>query len=296
MVSVELHCTGLESTTISEEIIARVTKTTVSSLNITDSFLPAISQSAFDGFQGVGSIHITSSHVSQIENATFEEFDSLTSLNLSDNFLRDFNVDAFPAKNALLSLDLSNNVLRDFSNFNVSRFPRISVLNLENNLLDRLPLSILDKLQVENEFFLLVDNNPWNCEHEDWVDYLNENMTKAFCGNTKTYIPKLRIERQQNEATQTNESQAEDEFKPDRGNKPNCAKCSFYFCILWLVGGVWLGIIVGNVGKIKNLLCGRGRSQRSSNAAVQCDHCQMEFRHLHPPSPASSRKNVGEKS
>uniref|UniRef100_A0AAR5Q461 LRRCT domain-containing protein n=1 Tax=Dendroctonus ponderosae TaxID=77166 RepID=A0AAR5Q461_DENPD len=200
-----------------------------------------------------------------LQDDAFSGLPLLQDVDLSDNLLCSFNSRPFPLENSLKTLNLANNLLEDLSRFDIARFPKLHILNLTNNLLQFLPADILQTLQLPNKFHLLADNNPWNCSHPDWSELLVGKLLLAFCTNqTFDYAP-------QREHLQESLDGAAPACEP-----PNCYKCSFNFCLLWLFCGVWIGIIVGNLPKLRTLLCVKPTAY--ADGTTQCDYSVVDQR------------------
>ncbi|KAL1502058.1 hypothetical protein ABEB36_007261 [Hypothenemus hampei] len=264
MFSFEISCTGLNATQLSsKDLKATIYKQDISSLNITQSHIPIIFQGMFQNFENVQSLYVTSSGVSSVEDNAFALLSSsLQYLSLNNNNLTTLNLcQTISMYDQLKVLNLSFNRLKDLSSFNISCFPKLEILNVRDNLLTHLPKDILEFLQEDNDFYIIVDNNPWNCSHSDWSEYMNEKLIDSFCTN-KTYIPYH---------IPYNSNIVPEELK---SFSDNCYKCSFYYCLFWMGGGVWIGIIIGNISIIKKLLC-RKRVEYNDEY-TQCERSLVE--------------------
>ncbi|XP_066144418.1 SLIT and NTRK-like protein 2 isoform X2 [Euwallacea fornicatus] len=285
MNNLELNCSGVSQEDISGETLAIVNKPDINTLEITNSDIAMISATTFEGFSTLQNLYITGSNIFQIGEGSFTNMTSLQFLNLSYNALTkvDFQL-IFPGA-VLKYLNLSNNLLQDLSNFNSTYFSKLQLLDLSNNQLDHLPVEVLTKLSTVHKFYVVIDSNPWNCSHPVWSEYLNPILLNSFCAvpmtettqkvttttrseptpeTTKKMTPTFQPLQESGQLTQTfeNETASTNETYGEESRCPavNCYKCSFYFCLLWMLVGIWIGIILGNVGKIHHLICDKGPS------------------------------------
>lgn len=267
MKSLAVSCLGLKYTDLIGNTTAIINKSDMSSLDITEGNIPNISSVLLHDFTSIQTLYITNSRVSTIESDAFLELTSrFQELSLSGNALTNFSFEGLSSLNSLKFIDLSSNLLEYLSDFNASYFPNLQKLNVSNNFLRYLPIDILNRLKEVEKFYVLIDNNPWDCTDPNWSEHLTDEMVKAFCNeNVFDYTPTSllddpeseteasiieNIETFDNHTTLKNDTLNED-------SSPNCYKCSFYFCLLWLGVGIWIGIILGNIGKIKKLLCNK---------------------------------------
>lgn len=251
MQSFDVTCTGINADQLPKDISVTLNQTDIVSFNITKGIIPTISPTTFKNFINLQSLYITDSKVSNLEDNAFSHALDLQDLSLNNNVLTGFNSRSLSPENRLRTLDLSNNRLNDFADFNISYFPKLNALNLASNLLTHLPVDLVQMLKEQNEFYLVADNNPWNCSHPNWSEYLTDQLVNAFCTN-KTFGQEIDGRMIENGLDARSEPTDENDCK-----KADCTKYSFYYCLLWSFCGIWIGIIVGNIGKIKNLICGR---------------------------------------
>ncbi|CAH1130087.1 unnamed protein product [Ceutorhynchus assimilis] len=260
MNSFEVTCTGLRDTHLLQPILTILNKTDVTSVNITNGNIKIITQEMLKEFINLQSLYITYCRIEYFDQEAFVYNPDLQELSLNNNALRGFNL---KPQESLKRLDLSYNKLKDISGFKISDFPRLNVLNLENNLLTHLPDSLLEKLKEENSFYLLATNNNWNCSRPEWSEILNPRLINAFCSIDNQF-----------EAFEENSVVKENTTKNETYEKPNCLKCSFVSCIWWSLGGIWFGVILGNVPKIHSLLFKPPKMYE--NASVQCGRCMHQ--------------------
>lgn len=161
--------------------------------------------------------------------------------------------------NTFIWLDLSNNSLTDMTGFNLDAIPSLTTLNVSDNALEYLPRDFVDKLEETNDFYVIIDNNPWNCSHPEWKDYLSTQLTQAFCSN----ISSLSDSYKSSEVSKQNTNITTD-------LSSNCAVLMLKNrCAFWIFGALWVGIILGNISKLKQLLfC--PKSQTLKDKATQC--------------------------
>ncbi|XP_066255783.1 SLIT and NTRK-like protein 2 isoform X2 [Euwallacea similis] len=299
MKTLQLNCSGVSQEDISGETLAIVNKPDIDLLNITNSHIAVISATTFEGFSALQSIYVTGSNISQIDEGSFTHITGLQYLDLSNNALTkvDFQL-ALPGA-ALKYLNLSNNLLQDISNFNSTYFSKLQLLDLSNNQLSHLPMEVLKKLDMVNDFVIIIDNNPWDCSHPVWSENLNSILLYVFCAvpitetipkETTTTRRETMTEATQKKTTTLQPLQDRDQFVQAFDNKTasinethgeksdyllvNCYKCSFYFCLLWMFVGIWIGIILGNVGKIHHLICHNRSSYEDKY--TQCEYSLVE--------------------
>lgn len=168
---------------------------------------------------------------------------------VNNNNLSTFNLNRFNSS-TLVWLDISNNSLTNLSDFNVNAIPSLLVFNISYNLLEYLPLDILDKLRFANKFYVIVDNNPWNCSRSEWKQYLTADLTMAFCYDLTTM-------------SDSYEASEEVDLAPKQFVNSSSTSCGTHctegkfkeYCSFWIFGAVWLGIILGNVRTLKRLIC-----------------------------------------
>lgn len=280
-----VSCFGLNYTDLIGNTTAVINKSDMSSLKITEGNIPNITPALLHDFTSIQILHITNSRVSTIESDAFLELTSqCQDLSLRGNALTNFTFENFSPVNKLKIIDLSSNLLEDLSEFNASYFPDLQVFNVSNNLLKYLPIGILNRLNEVEKFYVLIDNNPWDCTDPNWSEHLTDDLIKAFCNeNVFDYTPIGLADDQENETepsieniieTFENHTTLKNDTLNEDNNSPNCYKCSFYFCLLWLGGGIWFGIILGNIVKIKRLLCNKTPSY--IDKCTQCEYSLVE--------------------
>lgn len=151
---------------------------------------------------------------------------------------------------SLAWLDISNNSLKSLTDFNVKAIPTLLVLNISYNSLEYLPIDIVDKLRFENKFYVIVDNNPWNCSHPEWKQYLTDELTMAFCSDLAT------IKIDSYEASDEVDVQQKKFVNSSTSGITRCIEGKFKeYCPFWIFGAVWVGVILGNVRTLKRLIC-----------------------------------------
>lgn len=231
-----------------------------------NSSVSVVKSDMFVNFPNIQILRLRNASVRVIEEGAFRELLSLKKVYLTDNYLEELNSNVFAPNNSILILDLSHNLLSNLDNFEMDNFPLLKILNISHNRMEYLPENILSKVTEPNNFYLVVDNNPWNCLHPNWVLHLMEILVEAFCTN-KTYDPtemdikvaKLtNVEYKNNTQTKTDPEQ--DNFY--------CLSYSLKSCLLWAFGAVWIGIILGNMCTLKRMLFTPPRRYEDKN--TQC--------------------------
>ncbi|KAF7266132.1 hypothetical protein GWI33_020502 [Rhynchophorus ferrugineus] len=279
MKSFEVTCIRIKPSELAGKVSVILNKTDITRLEIRNSSVPTLTTSMLPEFNNLQYLDITDSLIENIEPDAFKTNVHLKEVNLGDNMLKAFNGDlVLSQNNKLTTLDLSNNQLSDFKWTNISHFTKFKVLNLTNNLLKSLPEGILEKLVETEEFYVIIDGNPWDCNDTTWSDKLDSKMVEAFClNNTFNYVPKLKRD-------SFIQSVVKSEIYSDKTNLLNrinrldpkyisCKKCGYMFSVSLFVCGLWFGIIIGNIGTLKKL-CARQKHFRS--VSVQCDHSVVE--------------------
>lgn len=257
----QLSCSGITAPQLHKSISATINKTQIYSLDVSGGLLPTIYASTLSNFSALQSFYATDCRLELLQEDAFSDLPLLYDVDLSNNLLSSFNSQPFPKENSLKILNLASNLLEDLSQFDIGHFPKLQVLNLTNNLLQFLPADILQTLQLPNKFYLLADNNPWNCSHPDWSQLLEGKLLQAFCSNqTFDYAPQRGLFQERLDGT------------GPACEAPNCYKCSFNFCLLWLFCGIWIGIIVGNLPKLRILLCVKPTTY--TDGTTQCGTCK----------------------
>lgn len=136
------------------------------------------------------------------------------------------------------------------TDFNIKAIPTLLVLNISNNLLEYLPIDIVDKLRFENKFYIVVDNNTWNCSHPEWKEYLTAELTMAFCSDLTT----MKIDSY--EAPDVVDVENKHFVNSSTSCVMHCNEGKFKeYCPFWIIGAVWVGVILGNVRTLKRLIC-----------------------------------------
>lgn len=184
----QVTCHQVEESDIYKNMTAIIHEQSVTSLSYKDSNIPVITRDTFGKYKYIHTLDLSSSRVQRIDAGAFEDLHILKNLNLKDNYLRelDSNVFGAPTVVPVEKLDLSCNLLQDLSNFNVTNFRSNLKLNISHNNLEYLPVSFIEKLRGDNAFYIIIDDNPWNCTHPHWIDLLDQLLIEAFCTN-KTY-------------------------------------------------------------------------------------------------------------
>ncbi|XP_050310400.1 uncharacterized protein LOC126746271 isoform X2 [Anthonomus grandis grandis] len=260
--ALDLTCTGLIEH-IPEHLTATINKTYINTLKIINAKLPIVSGATFKGFSGnLQTVYLTSSGVRSVEKGSFNSSADLQYLSLRDNELTELDLES----PALQKLDVSFNLLQDISRFNISAHPRLKVLNVSYNQLTHLPKEILEKLEQKNDFFLVIDNNPWDCLRPQWIDLLSPKLINVFCTDQSYNISYKVSDQESNEPKNIPKTNC---------NEPMiCLKCSYTFCLVWLFSGIWAGVILGNVGMIKRMVC--GRMPMYADKHTQCDYTLVD--------------------
>lgn len=213
-------------------------------LTIRDSDFPRITREMFESFKNVHTLILDDTKTEAIEEDTFQDLQKLTNLHITNNYITSFKSNILNSSN-LVWLDISNNSLTSLSDLNISGIPSVTVLNISHNSLEYLPEDIMFKLNSSNRFFVIVDNNPWNCSHPLWKDKLSTEFVRVFCLNTSV-----------------DSSYAEAEEQNIIGNvnstKEMSSSCSASImnrhCPFWIFGALWTGVILGNIRKLKQLV------------------------------------------
>lgn len=254
--SSKITCNDIKQEDLYSNITVIVNPDDVSYLKISNSSISSIDRNMFKHFKYLHTLNLENIQLKNILQASFVDLSALMNLLLHDNLLENFNSDIFDPDNVLKSLDLSNNLIANLDNFNISSFSTLKLMNISNNKLHSLPKEILNKLQTEDDFYLIIDNNPWNCDDTDWIEDLDTNLIAAFC---KDFTEDDYVQNDAPTADFVDEPMVQniDSIKETKSNRNAFSyenKC-FSYCTLWFIGGVWLGVILGNAFKIKKLIC-----------------------------------------
>lgn len=286
MKSFEVNCSRMHSQELSSQISVVLNKQDITHLDIRDSDIRTVSEDILRDFNNLQSLDITNSGVEVLENHAFSNCSFLRKVNLKYNKLESFNFEAFEVDNKISLLDLSNNLLKTFENFNVSYFSSLKILNLTNNTLTSLPESLIEKLITTEEFYMLIDDNPWDCNISSWSDSLSSVMLEAFCGvEDTTYMTETKIDEVVASTTEAFKVVYEGEtsgktLKPmaivdgkffgNRKLNNACPDCDMIgYAILWCLIGIVVGIIVGNVPWMIRMACKKSKTSKDKDA--QCD-------------------------
>lgn len=251
-IGTSVSCTALEEDNLFDKLTVELTKdetNALQELRIENSFISVVKSGMFVNFPNVETLRLRNTSTQTIEEGAFEYLTNLKKVYLTDNYLQEFNSNVFPLNNTIRILDLSHNLLNNLDGFDIEMFPILTIMNVSHNRLEYLPESLLNKLKEENNFYLIVDNNPWNCLHSSWTDQLTEILIEAFCTN-KTYDP---YEMNAKEENLTN-LQYKNNTKAETETETNfffCLGYSLKSCLVWAFGGVWVGVILGNMCKLK---------------------------------------------
>lgn len=216
----------------------------VTDLTIEDTPIPVLTTETFQNFKYIHTLVLDNTDTEFVENNTFKDLKNLKNLYIVNNKLDNFRLDILN-QSSLNWLDLSNNSIYDLSDFHINAISSLTVFNISSNALEFLPKDILDKLKQVNKFYLIVDNNPLDCSHPKWNGNLSEELSRVFCSNTSFIENEFKS--------------AEDQPVSINSTKQFLANCStdnmfrtrFAF---WIFGSIWLGIILGNISKLKQLL------------------------------------------
>ncbi|CAH1962993.1 unnamed protein product [Acanthoscelides obtectus] len=232
-------CSSIDDTYLLEE---------VSELNITNSYIPLIEPVFFERLPNLNKVVLRNVHLRGIMPDAFSNLTALKYLNLGNNNLDTFNIST---DICLEVLDLSDNNLQNLSDSDIGCIKNLKFLDISNNNIKFLPSSLLEKLKTDIGFTLVSHGNPWNCNLKEWVTSLNQELTDLFCnrkptGNCQTGIKRTTF------ALKEKSSDGEEHCPI-----PTC----FKQCLFWFFGAIWIGVIIGNVCKIKKLLCSNIRHE-----------------------------------
>ncbi|CAG9854416.1 unnamed protein product [Phyllotreta striolata] len=272
-----------------DNITVIITPLDVVEVNIINSSLPSIANWTFSKFKYLRTLNVRNSRLTGISEGAFSSLDNLQNLYLSDNLLDNIDSNIInETKNLLSRLDLSCNRIKTLENFNASNFPRLKLMNVSNNELEFLPEDLLQKLARNEEFYLIVDNNPWNCSNVNWGKSFDAGgglWRDIFCN--QSYNKNRRKNTREDEVPFTETSMSKENNSEILDGDNYCIySCSytsrcFSYCTLWFVGGIWIGVILGNVCKIRKLMCKPdpvARTQQEQH--TQCEPESVELKHL----------------
>ncbi|CAH0548069.1 unnamed protein product [Brassicogethes aeneus] len=261
-----ITCKNITLNAIQKSIEIDVLQENVINLNITNSYVNLIQRKNFVNYKNLRYLSICHSQLMFVEENAFLDLLYLEELDLSDNFLRRISTNLFPDNNKIISLMVPNNLIEDLDDFDINRFPHLKKINLSNNILEYLPSNLINKMASSKDFIIAVNKNPFNCSHVKWKQYLTNRP--QFCnefnlGNTE----KLKLQ----PIVAPLSEDSENKTIP----KDYCIKhCHFFNCLIWTFSGIWIGIIVGNVCKIKDLIF--LKKKRVENKFTQYDY--LKFR------------------
>lgn len=235
-------------------------------LLIENSSVSVIKSDMFVNFPNIQILRLRNASIQTVEEGAFQDLLNLKKVYLTDNYLEVLNSNVFPSNNSIRILDLSRNLLNNLDDFDLEPFPLLTIMNVSHNRLEYLPDNIMNKLNESNNFYLIVDNNPWNCLHPKWVLRLTEILVEAFCTN-KSYDPTemdIKVEKLTNPEYKNG---TKNEATPEQ-NSFYCLKYSLKSCLMWAFGAVWVGVILGNMCKLKRMLFTQPRRYEDKN--TQC--------------------------
>ncbi|XP_074034464.1 uncharacterized protein [Leptinotarsa decemlineata] len=258
MSDLKIKCRFMRYEDLSGKLTVNLEAEDILELNISDTPISHVDRRTFGRYRNIHTLILRNSDIHSIEYNAFADLSFLRNLNLGNNLLENFSSSVFSENNSLYWLDLSNNLLGDLTNFNVSYFPYLMIMNVSNNRLEYLPENIMDKLKEINNFYIITDNNPWNCSHPGWSQNLNPNLIAAFC--TRNMFDNRIIQEKLNYLKNEDISYGEHKNFNSSRNEAIRKKCRskswcFSYCVFWFVAAVWMGVILGNVCKLKDIVC-----------------------------------------
>ncbi|KAG5884437.1 hypothetical protein JTB14_024380 [Gonioctena quinquepunctata] len=252
----KITCSSMQPEDLYGEMSVVLNPEDVLDLNVSRTFMRQINRTTFGRYRNIHTLNLQNNYINHVEKNAFADLVFLRNLNLRNNLLKSFDSDIFGTFNSLYLLDLSNNVLDDLSGFNISDFPSLMIMNVSNNLLEYLPNTFIEKLEESDSFYLIIDDNPWNCSHPGWN--LNPTLITPFCTER---VFDLAVAQEKLKLLGNMDSLVE-EFKSlntNRNNEAPSGKCPrnwcFSYCVFWFIAAIWIGIIVGNIGKLKDIVC-----------------------------------------
>lgn len=238
----------------------------ITDLTLRHSPFPKITRETFQNFQDLHTLILDHTNTDEIKENAFCDLQKLKELHIVNNNLTNFKSNMLNSS-FLVSLDLSSNSLVNLTDFNVLSLPSLIVLNVSDNSLEYLPINILEKIESTNNFYLIAGDNPWNCSHLQWKEYLSPQLKLALCSNISVL----------------DEGYAEGEEEEPKLNSnvteiyPQCSVGIFKtHCLSWMFGALWVGIILGNVKKLKQLVfCPRNSTMEDK--ATQCGNVDFNI-------------------
>ncbi|XP_018567353.1 leucine-rich repeat, immunoglobulin-like domain and transmembrane domain-containing protein 2 isoform X2 [Anoplophora glabripennis] len=265
-----VSCTAIQEDNLYDNLTVALTtneSNELQELKIENSFISVVKGGMFLNFPNIQVLRLRNTSTQTVEEGAFEDLYNLTKIYLTDNYLQDFNSNTFASNNSIRILDLSHNLLNNLDSFDIELIPFLTIMNISHNKMEYLPEGVLNKLKEENHFYLIIDNNPWNCSHPKWIEQLTEILVEAFC-NGKTFDPS---EVNAKEANLVNLQYMNNTKSLTETENDNffCIGYSLKNCLLWAFGGVWVGVILGNMCKLKRMLFTTPRRYEDKN--TQCD-------------------------
>ncbi|XP_050498828.1 leucine-rich repeat, immunoglobulin-like domain and transmembrane domain-containing protein 3 [Diabrotica virgifera virgifera] len=278
----KIFCAGMEETDFYSNMIVTIASQDIVDLSITNSSISGLNSAMFQKYQYVQTLSITHTKLKYIKERTFHSLDNLQVLNLSHNCIDSFNFKALSSIGNLTSLDLSYNKLESIYNFNLNSFNSL-VLNISDNKMTNLEPEFIQKLNMSNDFYIIINNNPWNCSESKWQKYLSPALLLAFClypqdsreNDEQTYYKNAVFQAVEDNTSRVFPTQEENNIvvqfleenttriQMPQNNTINCnylKNCASY-CVYWCLGGVWIGIILGNICTIKRLIFSSANTQ-----------------------------------
>ncbi|KAF5295553.1 hypothetical protein FQR65_LT10416 [Abscondita terminalis] len=114
-------------------------KNQLETLHLQSNSIKIIDRNTLKGFDNLRELNLSNNKIDKIVNYSFEELLNLEILSLANNFLRDLNEEIFP----------------------IVPFPYLLKLNVADNRLSYLTMSVLDKLTSLK--YISIAGNPWQC-------------------------------------------------------------------------------------------------------------------------------------
>ncbi|XP_045464868.1 uncharacterized protein LOC123674065 [Harmonia axyridis] len=200
-------------------------------------------RSYVEDYVNLEDLNLSSCRIKSLGKGTFAQLSKLIKLNLSDNLITSFDGNSFDKPNVLNILILSDNLLNSLSELHLDAFPKLNVLDVSGNQLKYLTGDVIEKIRRNPTFSLYAANNPWNCSISHWMNFLetNEDLKNKFChSNSNSFLGKIKYK--------------EGKRRGDLGNSIIRESCGFFKCKWWIIGSLWIGVILGNVNKLNKLL------------------------------------------